>query len=103
MTWDGYFSYDGVLYGLPGTLQLVGKSVQVRERKGLLTIWSAGKQVFEIAKRPHSRGLRAPCGTVEDGGCDREHAPGSDALRPPAASPGGRKPSVTALRSVLWD
>jgi transposase len=55
VTWDGYVSYDGVLYGLPGTLQLAGKSVQVRERKGLLTLWSAGKQVFEVAKRPRSQ------------------------------------------------
>lgn len=55
VTWDGYVSYDGVLYGLPATLYLAGKTVQVRERKGLLTIWSAGKQVFEVAKRPRSQ------------------------------------------------
>jgi hypothetical protein len=55
VTWDGYVSYDGVLYGLPGTLQLAGKQVQVRERKEVLTVWSAGKQVFEIAKRPRSQ------------------------------------------------
>lgn len=56
VTWDGYVSYDGVLYGLPGTLQLAGKTVQVRERKGMLTIWSQGSQVFEVAKRPRSQG-----------------------------------------------
>jgi transposase len=55
VTWDGYVSYDGVLYGLPGTLQLAGKTVQVRQRKGMLTVWSAGKQVFEAAKRPRSQ------------------------------------------------
>lgn len=55
MTWDGYVSYDGVLYGLPGALQLAGKQVQVRERKGVLTVWSAGTQVFEIEKRPRSQ------------------------------------------------
>lgn len=55
VTWDGYVSYDGVLYGLPGTLQLAGKMVQVRERKGLLTVWSAGQQVFAIEKRPRSQ------------------------------------------------
>jgi hypothetical protein len=55
VTWDGYVSYDGVLYGLPGTLQLAGKGVQVRERQGLLTVWSAGKQVFAIEKRPRSQ------------------------------------------------
>ncbi len=55
MTWDGYVSYDGVLYGLPGVLALAGKCVQVRERKGTLSVWSAGAQVFEIAKRPRSQ------------------------------------------------
>ena len=55
VTWDGYVSYDGVLYGLPSVLALAGKGVQVRERKGVLTIWSAGAQVFEITKRPRSQ------------------------------------------------
>jgi transposase len=55
VTWDGYVSYDGVLYGLPGKLQLSGKCVQVRERKGMLTVWSAGTQVFAIQKRPRSQ------------------------------------------------
>jgi len=36
-------------------LQLAGKQVQVRERKGLLTVWSAGAQVFAIEKRPRSQ------------------------------------------------
>jgi hypothetical protein len=55
VSWDGYISYDGVLYGLPGTLQLAGKYVQMRERKGVLTIWSAGHQVCEVEKRPRSQ------------------------------------------------
>lgn len=55
VTWDGYVSYDGVLYGLPGSLHLAGTVVQVRERKGTLTIWSAGQQVFAIEKRPRSQ------------------------------------------------
>jgi len=55
VTWDGYVSYDGVLYGLPGSLHLAGKHVQVRERKGVLSVWSAGKPVFEIEKRPRSQ------------------------------------------------
>jgi transposase len=55
VTWDGYVSYDGVLYGLPGSLHLAGKQVQVRERKGVLSVWSAGQQVFEIEKRPRSQ------------------------------------------------
>lgn len=55
VTWDGFVSYDGVLYGLPGKLGLAGKYVQVRERKGLLTVWSAGIQVFSIEKRARSQ------------------------------------------------
>lgn len=55
VTWDGYVSYDGVLYGLPGALQLAGKYVQVRERKGVLSVWSQGVQVLEIEKRPRSQ------------------------------------------------
>jgi transposase len=55
VTWDGYVSYDGVLYGLPGSLHLAGQQVQVRERKGVLSVWSAGQQVFEIEKRPRSQ------------------------------------------------
>jgi transposase len=55
VTWDGYVSYDGVLYGLPGQLELAGKYVQVRERKGMLTVWSAGTQVLSVEKRPRSQ------------------------------------------------
>jgi hypothetical protein len=55
VTWDGYVSYDGVLYGLAGTLQLAGKYVQVCERKGVLTFWSQGTQVFSIEKRARSQ------------------------------------------------
>jgi transposase len=55
VTWDGYVSYDGVLYGLPGTLALAGKMVQVREHKGILSVWSAGTRVLTVKKRPHSQ------------------------------------------------
>jgi transposase len=55
VSWDGYVSYDGVLYGLPGQLELAGKYVQVREHKGVLTVWSAGARVLEIEKRPRSQ------------------------------------------------
>jgi transposase len=55
VTWDGYVSYDGVLYGLPASLQVAGKVVQVRERKGVLSIWAAGSLLIELAKRPRSQ------------------------------------------------
>jgi transposase len=53
--WDGYLSYDGVLYGLPSTPPLAGSVVQVRERHGVLSIWSAGQLVVEYTKRPQSQ------------------------------------------------
>lgn len=34
---------------------MAGKSVQVRERRGTLTVWSTGKQVLSIEKRPRSQ------------------------------------------------
>jgi transposase len=55
VTWDGFFSYDGVLYGLPGELQLAGKTVQVRERRGTLTVWHAGQLVLTVEQRPQSQ------------------------------------------------
>ena len=55
LTWDGYVSYDGMLYGLPGQLELAGKYVQVRERQGVLTVWSAATQVLKVEKRLRSQ------------------------------------------------
>lgn len=71
VSWDGYISYDGVLYGLPATVPgvvgssggraslrpLAGTTVQVRERAGQVSIWSAGQPVLVVAKRPQSRTL----------------------------------------------
>ncbi|GHO87168.1 IS21 family transposase [Dictyobacter formicarum] len=53
--WDGYVSYDGVLYGLPSEARVAGSVVQVRERHGMLSVWSAGQLLVELAKRPHSQ------------------------------------------------
>ncbi len=39
VSWDGYLSYDGVLYGLPSEPPLAGAQVQVRERGGQLAVW----------------------------------------------------------------
>ncbi len=53
--WDGYLSYDGVLYGLPAEAHVAGSVVQVRERHGMLSVWSAGQLLVELAKRPLSQ------------------------------------------------
>jgi hypothetical protein len=55
VTWDGFFSYDGVLYGVPGDFQLAGKTVQVRERRGVLTVWHGGTLVLTVEQRPQSQ------------------------------------------------
>jgi hypothetical protein len=53
--WDGYLSYDGVLYGLPSDPPVAGTVVQVRERHGILAVWSQGRLLAELAKRPVSQ------------------------------------------------
>lgn len=50
VSWDGYLSYDGVLYGLPSEPPLAGTTVQVREQRGVLTIWSQGQHVTSWTK-----------------------------------------------------
>src|SRR5258708_3774537 len=55
VSWDGYLSYDGVLYGLPSTPPVAGSVVQVCERHGALSVWSAGQLVAQLAKRPRSQ------------------------------------------------
>ena len=53
--WDGYLSYDGVLYGLPSDPPAAGRVVQVRERHGILSVWSGGHLLAEWVKRPVSQ------------------------------------------------
>src|SRR6266851_5577470 len=55
VSWDGYLSYDGVLYGLPSSPPMAGSMVQVRERHGTLKVWHAGQRLVELAKRPQSQ------------------------------------------------
>ena len=54
VSWDGYLSYDGVLYGLPSEPPMAGSLVQVRERHEVLSVWSAGQKLTELAKRAGS-------------------------------------------------
>src|SRR6266536_2151132 len=57
VSWDGYLSYDGVLYGLPSAPPLAGTVVQVREQRRVLSIWSRGQSLISLAKRPHSQDI----------------------------------------------
>jgi transposase len=55
VSWDGYFSYDGILYGLPSSPPVAGSVVQVREQYGVLRVWSQGQLLAEWAKRQESQ------------------------------------------------
>jgi hypothetical protein len=61
VSWDGYISYDGVLYGLPANLpglaSLAGTHVQVRERAGQIAVWSGGQRILVAAKHARSRAI----------------------------------------------
>jgi hypothetical protein len=55
VSWDGYVSYDGVLYGLPSEPSVAGKVVQVYEHLGMLTIWWQGQRLLVVRKRAQSQ------------------------------------------------
>jgi len=57
VSWDGYLSYDGVLYGLPSEPPSAGSIVQVSVQRDILTIWRHGQQLAQ-----HT--LRAVSGTA---------------------------------------
>jgi len=57
VSWDGYVSYDGVLYGLPsrpGEPALAGARVQVSDWQGQVTVWQHGHVVLSVSKRMRS-------------------------------------------------
>lgn len=57
VSWEGYVSYDGVLYGLPsrpGDPALAGTQVQVSDWQGQLSVWQQGKRVLAVSKRARS-------------------------------------------------
>ena len=54
VSWDGYVSFDGVLYGLPSEPALAGRRVQVNARHGELYVWYQGHVVLRVAIRSQS-------------------------------------------------
>jgi transposase len=54
VSWDGYLSYDGVLYGLPSDPPVAGSTVQVRAQYGVLSVWRAGQLLVSLAQRARS-------------------------------------------------
>ena len=57
MSWDGFISYDGVLYGLPAEPPTAGSVVLVRERKLELRIFSKAQLIVTLPKRPRSQDI----------------------------------------------
>jgi transposase len=55
VSWDGFISYDGVLYGLPATPPVAGSMVLVRERARELRIFHQGSLVASVQKQPRSQ------------------------------------------------
>lgn len=54
VSWDGYVSFDGVLYGLPAEAAVAGGAVQVREQGGHLTFWQNGRPLAQLPKQARS-------------------------------------------------
>lgn len=55
VSWDGFISYDGVLYGLPAQPPVAGALVLVRERQRSLRVYHQGQLMATLAKQPRSQ------------------------------------------------
>jgi hypothetical protein len=55
VSWDGFISYDGVMYGLPSQPAVAGSMVSIRERNHHLLIFSTGQLIAELVKCPRSQ------------------------------------------------
>jgi hypothetical protein len=55
VSWDGFISYDGVLYGLPCNPPVAGAVVLVRERHRELRIFHQGRLIATLQKQPRSQ------------------------------------------------
>ncbi len=94
VSFDGYLSYDGVLYGLPSSPPMAGTIVQVRERHGILSVWSQGRLLAELAKRAQSQV------TVTHPDQFRTVAPAAS-LRERTVPLGHQRPAPTVLTRAL--
>jgi transposase len=53
--WDGFFSYDGVQYGVPAAAALAGRVIQVVDQREMLDIWQGARRVLQLPK--HCQGV----------------------------------------------
>jgi transposase len=54
VSWDGYLSFDGVLYGLPSDAAVAGSTVQVRDHGQTLSVWQHGERLVQLPKEGRS-------------------------------------------------
>ncbi len=54
VTWDGYVSYDGVLYGVPSNPPVAGTAVQVSLQGEVITIFYRGQMIAQHTVRAAS-------------------------------------------------
>jgi transposase len=54
VSWDGFVSFDGVLYGLPSAVAVAGGTVQVRDEGRALSIWHQGRPLAQLPKQARS-------------------------------------------------
>jgi transposase len=57
VSWDGFMSYDGVLYGLPAQAAVAGAVVLVRERHRTLRVYHQGQLIATLTKHPRSQDI----------------------------------------------
>jgi transposase len=57
VSWDGFISYDGVLYGLPAHPPVAGAVVLVREHHRSLRIYQQGQFITSLSKQPRSHDI----------------------------------------------
>jgi transposase len=55
VSFDGFISYDGVLYGLPAHPPVAGTVVLVRDRHRTLRVYHQGQLIATLAKQPRSQ------------------------------------------------
>lgn len=55
VSWDGFISYDGVLYGLPAHPPVAGSAVLVREQHRTLHVYHQGLLIATLRKQPRSQ------------------------------------------------
>jgi len=55
VSFDGFMSYDGVLYGLPAQPAVAGSRVFVRERYRTLRVYHQGQLITTLQKQPRSQ------------------------------------------------